>query len=113
MKEHPKTLFEKIWDAHVVSQAEGPPAILYIDLQLVHEVTSPQAFTELRNRGIKVRRPDRTVATVDHSIPTYARTLPIQDELAAKQLDIMYANARDFGITIYDRLSDKQGIVHV
>lgn len=109
----PKTLFEKIWDAHVVSEAEGAPAILYIDLQLVHEVTSPQAFTELRNRGLQVRRPDRTVATVDHSIPTYNRTLPIQDALAAKQLDMMYANARDFGIRIYDRLSDKQGIVHV
>lgn len=113
MNNQPQTLFEKIWDAHVVSQAEGTPAILYIDLQLVHEVTSPQAFTELRNRGLKVRRPDRTVATVDHSIPTYDRRLPIQDALAAKQLDIMYANARDFGITIYDRLSDKQGIVHV
>ncbi len=109
----PKTLFEKIWDAHVVSQAQGAPAILYIDLQLVHEVTSPQAFTELRNRGIKVRRPDRTVATVDHSIPTYDRSLPIMDALAAKQLDMMYANARDFEIRIYDRMSDKQGIVHV
>lgn len=113
MNGHPKTLFEKIWDAHVVSQAEGTPAILYIDLQLVHEVTSPQAFTELRNRSLKVRRPDRTVATVDHSIPTYDRTLPIMDALAAKQLDQMYANARDFGIRIYDRMSDKQGIVHV
>ncbi len=109
----PRTLFEKIWDAHIVSQAEGAPAILYIDLQLVHEVTSPQAFTELRNRGIKVRRPDRTVATVDHSIPTYDRSLPIMDALAAKQLEQMYANARDFNIRIYDRLSDKQGIVHV
>jgi 3-isopropylmalate/(R)-2-methylmalate dehydratase large subunit len=109
----PRTLFEKIWDAHVVSQAEGAPAILYIDLQLVHEVTSPQAFTELRNRGLKVRRPDRTVATVDHSIPTYERSLPIMDALAAKQLDMMYQNARDFGIRIYDRMSDKQGIVHV
>jgi 3-isopropylmalate/(R)-2-methylmalate dehydratase large subunit len=109
----PQTLFEKIWDAHVVSQAEGAPAILYIDLQLVHEVTSPQAFTELRNRQLPVRRPDRTVATVDHSIPTYDRRIPVQDALAAKQLDMMYANARDFGIRIYDRMSDKQGIVHV
>lgn len=113
MNRTPKTLFEKIWDAHIVSQNDGAPAILYIDLQLVHEVTSPQAFTELRNRGIKVRRPDRTVATVDHSIPTYDRALPIQDALAAKQLDMMYANARDFGIRIYDRMNDKQGIVHV
>jgi len=113
MNRTPKTLFEKIWDAHIVSQNDGAPAILYVDLQLVHEVTSPQAFTELRNRGIKVRRPDRTVATVDHSIPTYDRSLPIQDALAAKQLDMMYANARDFGIRIYDRMNDKQGIVHV
>lgn len=113
MTAKPRTLFEKIWDAHVVSEAAGAPAILYIDLQLVHEVTSPQAFTELRNRKLKVRRPDRTVATVDHSIPTYERTLPIQDALAAKQLDMMYANAKDFGIRIYDRMSDKQGIVHV
>ncbi|MCG3142680.1 MAG: 3-isopropylmalate dehydratase large subunit [Anaerolineae bacterium] len=113
MNRTPKTLFEKIWDAHIVSQNDGAPAILYVDLQLVHEVTSPQAFTELRNRGIKVRRPDRTVATVDHSIPTYDRSLPIMDALAAKQLDMMYANARDFGIRIYDRMNDKQGIVHV
>ncbi len=113
MSSIPRTLFEKIWDAHVVKQDEGAPAILYIDLHLVHEVTSPQAFTEIRNRGLKVRRPDRTVATVDHSIPTYDRTLPIQDALAAKQVEMMYQNARDFGIRIYDRLSDKQGIVHV
>lgn len=113
MTNHPRTLFEKIWDAHVVRQEQDAPAILYIDLQLVHEVTSPQAFTEIRNRCIKVRRPDRTVATVDHSVPTYSRSLPIQDALAAKQLDMMYANARDFGIRIYDRMSDKQGIVHV
>lgn len=113
MTERPRTLFEKIWDAHVVSQAEGAPVILYIDLQLVHEVTSPQAFTELRNRGLQVRRPDRTVATVDHSIPTYDRSLPIMDALAAKQLEQMYANARDFNIRLYDRMSDKQGIVHV
>lgn len=108
-----RTLFEKIWDAHVVKQEPGAPAILYIDLQLVHEVTSPQAFTEIRNRGIKVRRPDRTVATVDHSIPTYDRSLPIMDALAARQLDIMYQNARDFGIRMYDRNHAQQGIVHV
>lgn len=113
MNAKPRTLFEKIWNAHVVSEAPGAPAILYIDLQLVHEVTSPQAFTEIRNRGLWVRRPDRTVATVDHSVPTYDRTLPILDALAARQLDIMYQNARDFGIPIYDRMNDKQGIVHV
>ncbi len=109
----PRTLFEKIWDAHVVAQPDGAPAILYIDLQLVHEVTSPQAFAELRARGLRVRRPDRTVATVDHSIPTYDRTLPIMDAMAARQVELMHQNARDFGIRIYDRMSDKQGIVHV
>jgi len=92
----PRTLFEKIWDAHVVSEPEGAPSILYIDLQLVHEVTSPQAFTELRNRGLQVRRPDRTVATVDHSIPTYDRSLPIMDARAAKQVEMRCQNARDF-----------------
>lgn len=109
----PSTLFEKIWDAHVVRENPDTPAILYIDLHLVHEVTSPQAFQELRERSLRVRRPDKTVATVDHSIPTYDRSLPIQDALAAKQVDQMYKNARDFGIRIYDRQNDKQGIVHI
>lgn len=108
-----RTMFDKIWDAHVVREGDGAPATLYVDLQLVHEVTSPQAFTELRQRGLKVRRPDRTVATVDHSIPTYARDRPVQDALAARQLDMMYQNAREFGITLYDRHHAKQGIVHV
>jgi 3-isopropylmalate/(R)-2-methylmalate dehydratase large subunit len=109
----PRTLFEKIWDAHVVKEDPGAPAVLYIDLQLVHEVTSPQAFTELRTRGLRVRRADRTVATVDHSTPTYDRSLPIMDVMAAKQVELMHQNARDFGIRIYDRFDDKQGIVHV
>ena len=109
----PKTLFEKIWDSHVVSEEPGNPAVLYIDLHLVHEVTSPQAFTGLRERGLTVRRPDKTVATVDHSIPTHDRSLPIVDALAAKQLEQMAANAREFGIPLYGIGSDRQGVVHV
>lgn len=109
----PKTLFDKIWEDHVVAQETGSPAVLYIDLHLVHEVTSPQAFAGLRERGLKVRRPDKTVATVDHSIPTHDRSLPIADALAAKQLDQMAANAREFGIPLYGIGSDRQGIVHV
>lgn len=109
----PRTLFEKIWEAHVVAEEAGAPTILYIDLHLVHEVTSPQAFQELRARGLRVRRPDKTVATVDHSIPTAHRDLPIADALAAKQVELMYKNARDFGIRLYDIHSAQQGIVHV
>ncbi len=83
MEQRPRVLFEKIWDGHVVSQEPGSPAVLYIDLHLVHEVTSPQAFAGLRERGLTVRRPDKTVATVDHSIPTHDRSLPILDAQAA------------------------------
>jgi len=107
------TLFDKIWNDHVVTQETGSPAVLYIDLHLVHEVTSPQAFSGLRERGLKVRRPDKTVATVDHSIPTHDRSLPIVDALAAKQLAQMAANAREFGIPLYGIGSDRQGVVHV
>lgn len=109
----PKTLFEKIWESHVVVQRPDSPAILYIDLHLVHEVTSPQAFTGLRQRGLKVRRPDRTFATVDHAIPTYDLSLPIVDPVAAAQIRQMEKNAADFGITLYDRHSTRRGIVHV
>ena len=109
----PKTLFEKIWERHVVVHQQRCPAVLYIDLHLVHEVTSPQAFQGLRNRGIKVRRPDRTLATVDHSIPTTNRSLPIIDPIAARQVDQLRINCRDFGVTLYDLGSDNQGIVHV
>lgn len=110
-----RTLFEKIWDAHVVTQEPGSPAVLYIDLHLVHEVTSPQAFEGLRKRGIKVRRPDRTFATLDHGIPTYSRDLPIIDQMAAKQIAMMEQNAADNGIMLYGIKTgaDKQGIVHV
>jgi 3-isopropylmalate/(R)-2-methylmalate dehydratase large subunit len=109
----PQTLFEKIWDAHVVAQEPGAPALLYVDLHLIHEVTSPQAFTGLRHRGLKVRRPDRTVATMDHSIPTTDRTLPIVDEMAAKQIRFLEDNCRDFGIPLHGMRSPHRGIVHV
>ncbi|MCC6904578.1 MAG: 3-isopropylmalate dehydratase large subunit [Anaerolineae bacterium] len=109
----PRTLFEKVWDQHVVLQEPESPAVLYIDLHLVHEVTSPQAFTGLRQRGLKVRRPDRTVATMDHSTPTTPLSVPIADALAAAQLDFMKKNAEEFGIRLYERGSAQQGIVHV
>lgn len=108
-----QTLFEKIWNAHIVAQEPDSPAVLYVDLHLIHEVTSPQAFTGLRQRGLKVRRPDKTVATLDHSIPTSDPALPIVDELAAKQIRQMEDNARDFGIPLYGLTSPHRGIVHV
>ena len=109
----PKTMFEKIWDAHVVHDEPGKPALLYIDLHLVHEVTSPQAFDGLRMSGRTVRRPDLTVATVDHNVPTTARSLPIADEISARQIEALNTNAREFGVTLYDIHSPGQGIVHV
>ena len=109
----PQTIIEKIWNQHVVDQQEGAPAILAIDLHLVHEVTSPQAFTGLRARGLKVRRPDRTVATADHSIPTTPRNLPIADEMAAAQVKQLEANCAEFGIPLHGWESPNQGIVHV
>ena len=108
-----RTLFEKIWGEHVVTHEPSCPAVLYIDLHLVHEVTSPQAFQGLRDRGAKVRRPDRTLATVDHSIPTTDRSLPIIDPIAARQVDQLRINCRDFGVPLYDLGSEHQGIVHV
>jgi len=109
----PKTLFEKIWDAHVVAQEPESPTVLYIDLHLVHEVTSPQAFAGLRQRGLRVRRADKTIATVDHSVPTQTPLLPIADPLAAKQVQQMEVNAREFGIHLYGLESPHRGIVHV
>jgi 3-isopropylmalate/(R)-2-methylmalate dehydratase large subunit len=108
-----RTIIEKIWDSHVVSQQAGAPALLFIDLHLAHEVTSPQAFQELRDRGIKVRRPDLTIATMDHSTPTTSRHLPVLDPNGAAQLDQMEKNCKEFGIRLYNRMSDHQGIVHV
>ena len=109
----PKTLFEKIWEQHVVMQEPEAPAILYIDLHLVHEVTSPQAFSELREKGLRVRRPNRTFATMDHSTPTASLELPLLDEMAANQLQQLQANCRDFDIPLYDLDDPKRGIVHV
>ena len=114
----PRTLFQKIWDRHVV-RPESPetPAILYVDLHLVHEVTSPQAFTGLRARGLPVRRPDRTIATMDHSTPTTPRvgagSIPVLDPEAAAQLGALETNCREFGIPLFALGSDHQGIVHV
>jgi 3-isopropylmalate/(R)-2-methylmalate dehydratase large subunit len=109
----PRTIIEKLWDSHVVSEEPAAPALLYIDLHLVHEVTSPQAFAGLRQRGLKVRRPDLTIATVDHSIPTTPRSLPIVDTIAATQVAQLEANCKEFGIPCYGFQSEKQGIVHV
>ncbi|HZS03755.1 MAG TPA: 3-isopropylmalate dehydratase large subunit [Blastocatellia bacterium] len=109
----PKTLFEKIWDAHVVHEEAGKPAILYIDLHLVHEVTSPQAFDGLRLNGRKVRRPDLTVCTADHNVPTWSRSLPITDPVSKAQIEALEKNCRDFGLTLYGLDSPQQGIVHV
>ncbi len=109
----PRTIIEKVWDAHVVAEKPGAPALLYIDLHLVHEVTSPQAFDGLRARGLRVRRPDLTLATTDHSTPTTPRSLPILDDIARRQVEQLEANAREFGIPCFGFHSDRQGIVHV
>ena len=109
----PRTLFEKIWDAHVVRSTEGEPDLLYIDRHLVHEVTSPQAFDGLRAAGREVRRPDLTTATIDHNLPTTNRSLPIADATAAKQIETLRANCANFGIQLFDINSEEQGIVHV
>jgi 3-isopropylmalate/(R)-2-methylmalate dehydratase large subunit len=113
-----KTLFEKVWNNHLVKpQTADTPAVLYIDLHLVHEVTSPQAFTLLRERGLKVRRPDKTLATMDHSTPTTPRNangiIPVTDAQAAFQLDYLTKNCAEFGIPLYALGTENQGIVHV
>jgi len=109
----PRTLFEKVWSEHVVRQDPGAPAMLYVDLQLIHEVTSPQAFDGLRARGLRVRRADRTVATMDHSTPTLPRGLAVVDPQAEAQLQKLKNNCAEFGIPLYDLDSTEQGIVHV
>ncbi len=110
----PKTLFEKVWEQHVVAEPAGEPTLLYIDLQLVHEVTSPQAFEGLRLTGRKVRRADRTVATIDHNIPTTKEgLLNILDPIAATQMATLRANCKEFGVELYDTGTGKQGVVHV
>jgi 3-isopropylmalate/(R)-2-methylmalate dehydratase large subunit len=109
----PRTLFEKVWDAHVVRAAPNEPALLYIDLHLVHEVTSPQAFDGLRVANRRVRRPDLTIATIDHNVPTTDRSQPIADPIAAKQIEALRQNCAEYGITLFDINSSEQGIVHV
>ncbi|HKG19912.1 MAG TPA: 3-isopropylmalate dehydratase large subunit [Candidatus Limnocylindrales bacterium] len=109
----PRTIVEKIWDDHVVSQEQAAPAVLAVDLHLVHEVTSPQAFSGLRARGLTVRHPDRTVATADHSTPTHPRSLPMADPMAAAQVDQLSRNCAEFGIPLHGLGSPSQGIVHV
>jgi len=109
----PRTLFEKLWEAHVVRSAAGEPALLYIDLHLVHEVTSPQAFDGLRAAGRGARRPELTIATVDHNVPTTSRLTPIADPIAAKQIETLRRNCAEFGIQLFDIDSTSQGIVHV
>ena len=107
------TIIDKIWDAHVVAAVEAAPPLIYIDLHLVHEVTSPQAFDGLRARGVRVRRPDLTFATVDHSIPTTPPGLPVVDQVAAHQVATLEANCEEFGIPCAGRGHPNQGIVHV
>ena len=109
----PKTMFEKIWDSHIVHEEKGKSTILYVDLHLVHEVTSPQAFDGLRMSGRTVRRPDLTVSTVDHNVPTGDRTLPIADATSLKQIQAMVNNCKEFGLELFDMMSPGQGIVHI
>ena len=109
----PRTLFEKIWDAHVVREAPGEPTLLYIDLHLIHEVTTPQAFEGLRLSGRPVRRPDLTIGTMDHNTPTGPLSEPVTDDIAREQLDALARNCKEFGIRLEDRFSPLQGIVHV
>ena len=113
MPSKPRTIIEKVWDNHIVAEREGAPSLLFIDLHLVHEVTSPQAFSGLRQRAVKVRRPDLTFCTVDHSTPTTPRSLPIVDPIAATQVAQLEKNAQEFGIPYFGFQNRDQGIVHV
>jgi len=108
-----KSLFDKLWQAHVVRETQGEPTLLYIDLHLIHEVTSPQAFDGLRQAGRNVRRPDLTFGTVDHNVPTTDRSLPIADAVAANQVEALRRNCKQFRIQLFDIQSPEQGIVHV
>ena len=109
----PRTMYRKIWEAHLVREAPGEPSLIYIDRHLVHEGTSPQAFAGLKAAGRKVRRPDLTFAVMDHSVPTKNRTLPIVDKDASRQFEALERNCREAGITLFDMFSRNQGIVHV
>ncbi len=113
MTNHPRTLADKVWEQHVVRSAPGEPDLLYIDLHLVHEVTSPQAFDGLRMAGRPVRRPDLTIATADHNVPTINIDLPIVDPISAKQVAVLSANCAEFGIRLHPMGDPGQGIVHV
>ena len=108
-----KTLFEKIWESHVVVEKQNEPSLIYVDRHLIHEVTSPQAFDGLRLNNRKVRRPDLTIATMDHNVPTNDRSLPILDQTSAIQIQTLEKNCKDFGIKLFDINSPNQGIVHV
>ena len=109
----PRTLADKVWSRHLVRQADGEPDLLYIDLHLVHEVTSPQAFDGLRLAGRGVRRPDLTVATMDHNVPTTALDGPIEDPISARQIEVLAANCAEFGIRLFPMGDPHQGIVHI
>jgi len=113
MTNTPKTMFEKIWDSHVVAEEANKPSLIYIDRHLIHEVTSPQAFEGLRLAGRAVRRPELTFATMDHNVPTTDRSLPITDETAKRQMEALSENCRNFGVTLFDLSSPHQGIIHV
>jgi 3-isopropylmalate/(R)-2-methylmalate dehydratase large subunit len=108
-----KTLYDKIWESHIVHEEPGKPALIYIDLHLIHEVTTPQAFEGLKLAGRRVRRPDLTFGTLDHAIPTINRNLPFKDKVAAIQVETLRQNAKDFGVKLYDLDRIEQGIIHV
>ena len=108
-----RTLYEKIWEAHLVAEEPGQPAVIYIDRHLVHEGTSPQAFSGLKVAGRQVRRPDLTFSVMDHSVPTKNRHLPLADNVAAAQMDALARNCRENAILLFDMQSPNQGIVHV
>ena len=108
-----QTLSEKVWERHVVNRTNGEPDLLFVDLHLVHEVTSPQAFDGLRLAGRGVRRPDLTVATMDHNVPTAGLDKPLEDPISAKQMDVLAHNCDEFGIRCYGMGDPLQGIVHV
>src|SRR5579883_3654660 len=109
----PRTALERGWDAHVICEPSDQPPLIYLDLHLVHEVTSPQAFDGLRAAGRKVRRPERTIATVDHNHPSTPLELTVLEPISAKQMETLRKNCREFGIQLFDMGSDDRGIVHV
>lgn len=113
MSHTPQTLFDKIWNAHIVKKSEGHPDVFFIDRHFIHEVTSPQAFDGLRNRGIKVFNPQRTTATADHNIPTKDQHLPIKEALSRHQVETLRKNCKEFGVELYDLGHPYQGIVHI